>query len=243
LKRLVSFILGSFRSNKDYLKKIYRITGFYPANIHCYQQALRHHSASKRISSDGSKDSNERLEYLGDAILNAIIANYLFGKFPYKDEGFLTQLRSKIVSRESLNDLAIKIGLSPLVEYDRKALHNITVRNSIFGNALEAFIGAVFLDSGYESARKFILDKIIKYHIDIDKLQATETNFKGRLIEYGQKLNKQIEFDVDEVINSNQKIFNVKILIDRVLMGQAESASKKKAEQLASEKAYIALGI
>jgi ribonuclease-3 len=171
-----------------------------------------------------------------------VIAEYLFKKYPYKDEGFLTELRSKIVSRVSLNDLALKIGLSELVEYDRKSMQNINVRNSIFGNALEAFIGAIFLDGGFSLAKKFILKKIIT-HIDLDTLQHVEKNYKGRLIEWGQRQNALVEFDTQEDNSRKQRIFTIKVLVNGSVLGVAEHISKKKAEQLAAEKVSESLGI
>jgi len=196
---------------------------------------------SKTIHENGTRNSNERLEYLGDSVLNTVIAELLFNRFPYKNEGFLTEMRSKIVSRESLNELAIKIGLNNIVEFDKRAI-GFNTKNSIFGNALEAFIGAVFLDRGFYTAKKFIRQKLIT-HIDIDKLQNTETNFKGRLIEWAQKNNKVIEFESEENTNQRQKIFKIRILIDRVVMSEAEHISKKKAEQIASQKASENIGV
>ncbi|MCG9879476.1 MAG: ribonuclease III [Bacteroidia bacterium] len=221
--------------------KIKNITGFTPSRIKPYEQALRHHSVSKTIHNSGSKDSNERLEFLGDAMLNAIVAEYLFLKYPFKDEGFLTQLRSKIVSRESLNELAIKINLNQIVEYDRKALQNITLRNSIFGNALEAFLGAIFLDAGFKGCKKFIVDNLLRFHIDVDKLQVTETNYKGRLIEFAQKNNKIIDFEVEEIPDGRNKIYKVCVKYNGEFKGEAQHISKKKAEQMAAEKSFEAI--
>lgn len=209
-----------------------------PNGLIAYEQALRHHSVSRTIHHNGYKDSNERLEYLGDAMLNAIVAEFLFKKYPFKDEGFLTQLRSKIVSRESLNDLAIKIHLNLLVEYDRKAMQNINLRNSIFGNALEAFIGAIFLDAGFDGCKKFIVDNLLRFHIDVDKLQFTETNYKGRLIEYAQKNNKPIDFEVLETLDGKNKIYQITVKFDGEEKGNAQHTSKKKAEQMAAQKTF-----
>ena len=208
-----------------------------PFNLSCYQQSLRHHSSANKIHNSGSKDSNERLEYLGDAVLNSVVAEYLFKKYPYKDEGFLTELRSKIVSRVSLNDLALKIGLSNLVEYDKKSMQNINVRNSIFGNALEAFVGAIFLDKGYNKSRYFIIEKLIRHHVDVDKLQQTEKNFKGRLIEFTQKAGMNLDFNVSELSHGKQKIYKLSVVINNKVFGEAEHTNKKQAEQQASEKA------
>jgi len=226
------------KSDKQLSVQIKKITGFYPNNLAGYKQSLRHHSVSQKIHHSGSKNSNERLEFLGDAVLNAIISEYIFKKYPYKDEGFLTQLRSKIVSRESLNNLAQKIGLSLLVEYDKKALQNVSLRNSIFGNALEAFIGAVFIDRGFTACKKFIIKVLLLHHLDIDKLEETETNFKGRLIEFCQKQNLQLDFESKETLENKLKLFRIKVLINRELLGVAEHSSKKKAEQMAAQKTF-----
>lgn len=225
-----------FSAKRKLFQNIYQITGFHPTKITCYEQALRHHSVSEKIHQSGTKNSNERLEYLGDAILNGVIADYLFKKFPFKEEGFLTEMRSKIVSRASLNDLALKIGLSKLVEYDKRSMQNVNLRNSIFGNALEAFIGAIFLDKGFDKTRWFITEKLIRFHIDVDKLKETETNFKGRLIEYSQKLDKPVEFEVLEEVINKQKIYTARILIGRVVFGEAKHTNKKQAEQMAAQK-------
>ncbi len=241
IRFLSGLYLCYFSSKKELYKHIKHITGFSPLNMICYEQALRHHSASATIHQNGSRDSNERLEYLGDSVLNTIVAQLLFNRFPFKDEGFLTEMRSKIVSRESLNELAIKIGLNHIVMYDKRAINNHN-KNSIFGNALEAFIGAVFLDAGFYTARTFILEKLLS-HIDIDKLQHTETNFKGRLIEWAQRNSKQVEFENTEEMDRKQKIYKVRVLLDRVLMGEAENLSKKKAEQMASQKALEMLSV
>lgn len=233
--------LSTLSNHKKTYNNIRRITGFFPGVVACYIQALRHHSASNTIHQNGSRDSNERLEYLGDSVLNTVVAEMLFNRFPYKNEGFLTEMRSKIVSRESLNDLAIKIGLSQIVQYDKRAI-GIHTKNSIFGNALEAFIGAIFLDGGFELAKKFILRKLIT-HIDLDMLQFTEKNFKGRLIEWSQKNNQPVEFETHEDQNRKQRLFTIKVLVDGNVLGKAEHISKKKAEQLAAEKACESLGV
>lgn len=235
------FLKYYFSTNRVLFIRLKQITGLTPYNLSCYQQSLRHHSTANKIHNSGSKDSNERLEYLGDAVLNSVVAEYLFKKYPYKDEGFLTELRSKIVSRVSLNDLALKIGLSKLVEYDKKSMQNINLRNSIFGNALEAFIGAIFLDQGYKKSKYFIIEKLIRFHIDVDKLQQTEKNFKGRLIEFTQKAGMNLDFNVTELAHGKQKIYKLTVIIDDKVFGEAEHTNKKQAEQQASEKALLNL--
>ena len=240
-KSFTGFYFSNFSKHKLLYREIKNILGFSPTRLSCYFQALRHHSKSVTVHENGTRNSNERLEYLGDSVLNTVVAELLFNRFPYKNEGFLTEMRSKIVSRESLNDLAIKIGLNSIVEFDKRAI-GLNTKNSIFGNALEAFIGAVFLDQGFYTAKRFIKQKLLT-HIDIDKLQITETNFKGKLIEWAQKSNKVIEFESEESTIQRQKIYKIRVLIDRVLMGDAEHISKKKAEQIASQRASETLGV
>jgi ribonuclease III len=230
-----------FSEHKLVYRSLCKITGFNPVKLRCYLQALRHHTASNTIHQNGIRNSNERLEYLGDSVLNTVVAQLLFVRFPYKDEGFLTEMRSKIVSRESLNDLALKIGLNELVAYDKRAV-GMQLKGAIFGNALEAFIGAVFLDRGFYGAKQFIYKKLLT-HIDIDKLEFTEKNFKGKLIEWTQKNNRTIDFESDEEISRKQKIYKVRVKVDGEEYGAAEHLSKKKAEQLASEKACEHLNI
>ncbi|MES2779596.1 MAG: ribonuclease III [Bacteroidota bacterium] len=234
LPLLSGIYFSYFSEHKAVYRKVAKISGTFPVNFDCYLQALRHHSMSSTIHQNGSRNSNERLEYLGDSVLNTIIADMLFNRFPFKDEGFLTEMRSKIVSRESLNDLAMKIGLNEIVAYDRRAVGQ-NIKGSIFGNALEAFIGAIFLDKGFFGAKAFIKKKLLT-HIDVDKLEFTEKNFKGKLIEWVQKNNKVIDFESDEEITRKQKIYKVRVKIDGEEYGSAEHLSKKKAEQLASEK-------
>jgi len=238
LRGLLTHLKPRTSDQRKFALKIKGITGYLPSSLKPYEQALRHHSVSRTIHHTGSKDSNERLEFLGDAMLNSIVAEFLFKKYPFKDEGFLTQLRSKIVSRESLNELAIKIHLNLLVEYDRKALQNINLRNSIFGNALEAFLGAIFLDRGFDGCKKFIVDNLLRFHIDVDKLQTTESNFKGRLIEYAQKNNKPIEFEVEEIQDGKNKIYQITVKYAGEVKGKAQHTNKKKAEQMAAQKTF-----
>lgn len=237
----VDLYLIRFSKHKDTYKKICAITGFVPRNIICYMQALRHHSVSSTVHENGQRDSNERLEYLGDSVLNTVVAELLFIRYPYKQEGFLTEMRSKIVSRNSLNDLSLKIGLKELLHIDKKML-GMNTRNTIYGNALEAFVGAIYLDAGYTGARRFIYKKLL-VHIDLDSLQSKETNFKGRLIEWGQKAGKNVSFDTEEFVSQKQKIYKISVVVDGNTIAMSENISKKKAEQLAAEKVFEQLHI
>ncbi|MEM1136912.1 MAG: ribonuclease III [Bacteroidota bacterium] len=218
------------------MRAVRNIVGTAPFNIELYKLAMKHTSVAK-LNEKGVKESNERLEYLGDAILGAVVAEYLFKKYPYREEGFLTEIRSRIVNRESLNRLANKIGLSQLVEFDGKKKSSIT-HKSLFGDAMEAFIGAVYLDMGFRFCKRFIIRKLIMPHYDLNQLIETTNNFKSTIIEWCQKYNRQITFNViEEVGAKHKKQFKVKLKIDEEDISEGFGLSKKKAEQDAARKA------
>lgn len=229
-------------SDRKYVKKLKNLLGFIPGNLSLYRMAFRHKSIATNVKK-GVKNSNERLEFLGDAVLGSVVAEVLFKLYPYKDEGFLTELRSKIVSRVNLNALARKMGFEQLVEYDNRMVSN-TRQGSLLGDAFEALIGAVYLDKGYEFTKDFLINHIIKSHIDIHKLEQTETNFKSKLIEWCQRHGKDVSFDlVENQEGESNKLFSVHAIIDGEVMGLGKEFSKKNAEKLAAEKACEALGI
>lgn len=212
--------------------------GFTPRNADLYKQAFRHHSASTRYDVKEGRISNERLEYLGDAVLSSIIAEVLFSTYPTKGEGFLTELRAKIVSRENLCELARKIGIEDYLEYDKSIRGNRQIIRAISGNAFEALIGAIYLDKGYDFTKKFISKRIITPHIDIHHLADKEINFKSKLIEWCQKNRKTIAFEaLEERKQGKQKSYLVSVVIDGEEFGRGEDFSKKKAEQIAASKA------
>ncbi len=212
--------------------------GFTPRNADLYKQAFRHHSASTRYDVKEGRISNERLEYLGDAVLSSIIAEVLFSTYPTKGEGFLTELRAKIVSRENLCELARKIGIEDYLEYDKSIRGNRQIIRAISGNAFEALIGAIYLDKGYDFTKKFISKRIINPHIDIHHLADKEINFKSKLIEWCQKNRKNIAFEaLEERKQGKQKSYLVSVVIDGEEFGRGEDFSKKKAEQIAASKA------
>ncbi len=230
-----SYIKSYFSSDKELYSSIKNIFGFYPGNINLYKLALRHKSATaKKIN--GLKINNERLEYLGDAILSAIVADYLFRRFPYKDEGFLTQMRSKIVSRSSLNKLSRKLGLQKLVvSADIQPIQP----KSVGGDAFEAFIGAVFLDKGYNFAKNILLTRIIGVHFDVEQLVEEEVSYKSRIIEWSQKEKRDLQFKVlKQVGEKNKRQYVVSVLIDNKTFATSQDYSIKGAERLAAEKAW-----
>jgi ribonuclease-3 len=226
IRRLIS-------KHKDLYQSIKNLLGFYPTNIRLYLLAFRHRSVATEIK-EGVKDSNERLEFLGDAILGAVVAEYLFSRFPYKDEGFLTEMRSKMVSRSYLNKLAMKLGINRLVQYNQ----NAKVYKSIYGDTLEALIGAIYLDKGFNFTKKLILNRIVKYYVDVEELEQKEINFKSKLINWAQKNKHSIFFDAtEETAADKQKYYRVIVLINDEPKGEAIGLSKKSAEQSAAENA------
>ncbi len=214
--------------------------GFYPNNLSVYKLAFSHRSNAEEHPS-GLKLSNERLEYLGDAILGAVVAELLFKKFPFKEEGFLTEMRSKIVNRENLNKLALKLGID---HYMIGSIDPAAKSRSVYGDAFEALIGAVYIDKGYEVTRKLILHRFIKHHIDVEELEQLEKNFKSKLINWGQRERKNVEFEfLEEVDNGGKRLLRVRVLVDQAEFARGEDYSKKRAEQIAAQRACEALGI
>jgi ribonuclease-3 len=204
---------------------------------------MRHSSAGTE-QLKGYVESNERLEYLGDAVLGMVVAEYLFTKYPLKDEGFLTEIRSRLVNRESLNNLARKIGLSDLIEYNGVQNTKSQSFKSIYGNALEALVGAVFLDKGYKFCRVFILKKLIIPHFDLTHVIENDQNFKSKIIEWSQKESKNVSFKVVEADSDKHfKRFEAKVLLNKKTIGTGYGLTKKKAEQDAAEKSCKALKI
>ena len=200
-------------SGKDLYHSIKNIFGFNPRNIHLYKLAFRHKSANKDVN--GIKINNERLEYLGDAVLSSVIADFLFKKFPYKGEGFLTEMRSKIVCRTNLNKLSRKMGLDKLIESSPEIKSS---SKSMRGDAFEAFIGALYLDKGYDFAKRIIIKRIVNIHIDIDALEHLDTNFKSKLIEWAQKEKKEVDFRlIDEKNGKASKQYEVEIFGDKTM--------------------------
>lgn len=227
----VSYCLNYFSSDKELFVALKNILGFYPGNINLYKLAFAHKSAGKE-GVKGLTFSNERLEYLGDAIIEACISVHLYKMYPFKDEGFLTQMRAKIVSRETFKALALKIGLDDLLQH-RSGNH---VYQSIYGDAFEALVGAIYLDKGYSRASSFLVNRILQNHIDVEELERTEVNFKGKLLNWAQKERKKVFFQMHNDIQDGRMI-TVSLLIDDELIATASEYSKKKAEMTASEKA------
>lgn len=225
-----------FRKDKEPYLQLKRILGFCPDDIRIYQTALRHKSSNQK---DGDHRNNERLEFLGDAVLGTVVADILFEKYPNKQEGYLTTLRSKLVKRETLNRLAEQIGLDKLVDFSgrRTSAHNSYMN----GNAFEAFVGAIYLDKGYKHVQRFIKNEVFGKYMDIEKVANTEENYKSKLIEWCQKYQLEIQFDIINaqiLADNNTTLFTSRIRIENTYCGTGKGYTKKESHQEAAKKAY-----
>ncbi len=237
LKSLFKLLFSSDQQEKNLIRSLRNLLGFYPGNISVYQLAFSHRSIS-RETDNGVPLSNERLEYLGDAVLGAVVADMLFKKFPYRDEGFLTEMRSRIVSRENLKNLAVKIGIDELLQ---KEATPGTYR-SMYGDAFEALIGAIYLDKGYSKTQNFILERIIRIHVDLHEIEQTEKNFKSLILNWGQREKHTIVFETVEE-EQKDRLIKVRLLVDDNEVAVGVDFVKKKAEQIAAQAACTALGL
>ena len=235
VKRFFNLFKKRSANDKRLITAIKNIVGSKPLNLSLYQLAVIHTSKARK-SKIGIKESNERLEYLGDAVLGTVIADYLFKKYPFKDEGFLTTVRSRIVNREALNTLGKKVGLNQLVQYDKSKRSKLS-HKSLYGDTLEALVGAVYLDKGYRYCQKFVLNKLIIPYFNINELVHSDTNFKSKIIEFAQRKNKTVRFEIVNVTSDrHHKEFTAQVYLDEKALGVGYGHSKKKAEQGASEK-------
>lgn len=235
LRNQVDKIRLLFHKDRESYFCFYKILGFFPRNIRFYEQALLHKSTSIR-SEKGRPLNNERLEFLGDAILDAIVGDIVYKHFEGRREGFLTNTRSKIVQRETLNKLAVEIGLDKLVKYStRSSSHN----SYMYGNAFEAFIGAIYLDQGYERCKQFMEKKILKNYIDLDKMSRKEVNFKSKLIEWSQKTKMEVSFElIEQFLDQDYNpMFHTEVRIESLSAGTGTGYSKKESQQNAAQMA------
>lgn len=238
--RILKIPRGKTTNDQKLIRAIQNIAGLTPSNLELYRLATLHSSIAQE-NKHGLKESNERLEYLGDAILGAAVADYLFKKFPFKPEGFLTEIRSRLVNRDALNQLARKIGVANIVQFDNKNAH---LQQVILGNTLEAIVGAIYLDKGFLRTRKFVIDKMIAPNYDIEELVNSNSNFKSKIIEWAQHEGKEVRFEIVNVAKArNHKEFTAQVLVDNEPKGTGYGNSKKKAEQDAAFKTCEMLGI
>ncbi|MEZ5103437.1 MAG: ribonuclease III [Draconibacterium sp.] len=235
VRKIVQRIKLFSSSRKEFYLFLKNLLGFYPQNLKLYDLAFIHKSASI-IDSQGKYINNERLEYLGDAILGAVIADFLYNRFPQEDEGFLTKNRSKLVNRTFLTNLTYEMGLNIFI--DSNTTKNID-KSHIYGDALEALIGAIYLDKDYQTAKYFITKKILSQFVNLNEIEQNDSNFKSQLIEWSQKNKKELEFETTEEISekSKQPRFIAVVKVDNIKIGEGTGASKKEAQQSAARKA------
>ena len=226
---------------KEFYSYIRNLTGHSPIKFKLYDIAFIHKSASY-VDKMGNIVNNERLEYLGDAVLGTIVAEYLYNRFPFKDEGFLTQLRSRVVNRSFLTQLTFKMKLN---RYVISNANSVSESSHLYGDLLEAFIGAIYLDCGYAVTKKFVIKKIFNQHVDIQAMERTDNNFKSQLIEWGQKMKQEVEFKtVNNPDSGSEKMpFLTEACIDGKVMGKGEGFSKKEAQQNAAQQALEKLSL
>lgn len=218
-------------------EQLSNMLGIKPGNLQLYRSALSHRSVKETPD-----ENNERLEFLGDAILSAVVADYLFKLYPYKGEGFLTEMRSKMVNRQQLNDIALKMGLRKLTFYNK--FDNALKGSQIFGNTLEALIGAVYLDKGYPKTQSWILKQIVIPHLFMEDLELIDINLKNKLIGWANKNGKTITFETaDEKLEGNRRVFTMNAVLDGEIFAQGKAGNKKDASQIAAQVAIEKLGL
>jgi ribonuclease-3 len=236
----LQFIINLFSGNpalKNFKKQLVNILGFTPGDTALYRTALSHRSVR-----EGADENNERLEFLGDAVLSSIIAHYLFRKYPYKGEGFLTEMRSKMVNRQKLNEIALKMGLKKITFYNKS--DNALKISQIFGNTLEALIGAVYLDKGYKKTQRWVEEYIIMPHLFADDLESIEINIKNKLYGWANKNGKSVEFaTLNESVENGRRLFTIAATVDGQIIAQAKGFNKKDAGHIAAQMAVEKLGL
>jgi ribonuclease III len=232
------FLKNLFNSKHKTLKShVKNVLGVTPGKIVLYEAALSHRSVK-----ENPEDNNERLEYLGDAVLSTIIADYLFKKYPYKGEGFLTEMRSKMVNRQQLNDIAVKMGLKKLTIYNK--FDNSLKSSQIFGNTLEAVVGAVYLDKGYAYTKNWVNKRIILPYLFVDDLEQIDINLKNKLIGWASKNGKSLEFEtLEEKMEGGRRIFTIGAVLDGEVIAKGKAFNKKDASQIAAQQAIEKLNL
>lgn len=224
-------------NDSSFEKQLKNVLGIRSGNILLYRTAMSHRSVKETAD-----ENNERLEYLGDAVLSAIVADYLFKRYPYKGEGFLTEMRSKMVNRQQLNDIALKMGLRKLTFYNK--FDNALKGSQIFGNTLEALVGAVYLDKGYTKTHNWVLKQIVIPHMFVDDLELIDINLKNKLIGWANKNGKALSFELaEEKMEGSRRLFTINAMLDGQLLAQGKGYNKKDASQVAAQVAIEKLSL
>jgi ribonuclease-3 len=235
----VQVLRNLFKKGDDtsFQKQLKNVLGIKSGNVLLYRTALSHRSVKETPD-----ENNERLEYLGDAVLSAIVADYLFKRYPYKGEGFLTEMRSKMVNRQQLNDIALKMGLRKLTFYNK--FDNALKGSQIFGNTLEALVGAVYLDKGYLKTHNWVLKQIVIPHMFVDDLELIDINLKNKLIGWANKNGKALTFELaDEKMEGSRRLFTINAMLDGQLLAMGKGYNKKDASQVAAQVAMEKLNL
>jgi ribonuclease-3 len=233
-------ILDRFIGNQSriaFKKNLRNVLGFVPGKTALYKAALTHRSVR-----DSADENNERLEYLGDAILSGIIADFLFKKYPYKEEGFLTEMRSKMVNRNKLNEIALKMGIKKITVFNK--FDNSLKISQIFGNTLEALVGAIYLDKGFKKTQLWVQERMIMPHLFMEDLENLEINHKNKLYGWANKNGKSLEFEtLNEKIEGGRRLFTIGAVVNGELIAEAKAYNKKDASQVAAAIALEKLGL
>jgi len=234
---LIRKIFRKSSAKPSFTSQLQNVLGIKPGNFSLYQTALSHRSIK-----EGADENNERLEYLGDAVLSAIIADYLFKRYPYKGEGFLTEMRSKMVNRQQLNEVALKMGLKRITMYNK--FDNALKSSQIFGNTLEAVVGAVYLDKGYRKTQQWVLKRIVIPHLFVEDLEQIDINLKNKLIGWASKNGKNLGFEtVHEKLENGRRVFTIAAVLDGEVLSEGRGYNKKDASQIAAQLAIEKLGL
>jgi len=238
LRFIFKFYNFFLSEDKEFTRRLRQLIGFVPARLAIFKLAFSHKSTSSE--KEYAIQNNERLEYLGDAVLGTIVAEYLFKKYPNSDEGFLTKMRSKIVKRKSLNQIGDKMGLDVLLsEYN-----NTRLSRSMLGNAVEALVGAVYLEKGYVGTKRFVVRKILRSYVDVHELETLDDNYKSQLLEWCQKNGQKVDYKLLARYKFEKRDrFKVAVMVNGKKIATADDFNKKSAEQTASEKAMHTMGI
>lgn len=233
IHQLISF----FKQSSDFEKNLIHLIGYRTTSILLFQTALNHRSVK-----DNPSENNERLEFLGDSVISTVVADYLFKKYAYRGEGFLTEMRSKMVNRQQLNSIALQMGLKKMTRFNK--LDNGLRTSQIFGNTLEALVGAIYLDKKYDFTRKWIVEKMIQPHLFMDDLELIDINIKNKIIGWALKQGKQVDFVLaGEQLEGRRRLFTINVVLDGEVVASQKGFTKKDASQIAAQKAIELLGI
>jgi ribonuclease-3 len=236
VKRRINQFISLFKKT-GFNADLKHLIGYRTSNILLFQTALNHRSVK-----DNPTENNERLEFLGDAVIGTVVADYLFKKYPYKGAGFLTEMRSKMVNRAQLNNIAVQMGLRKMTRFNK--LDGGLRTSQIFGNTLEALVGAIYLDKQYDFTKKWIVERMIQPYLFMDDLELIDINIKNKIIGWALKQGKQIDFVLaGEQLEGRRRLFTINVVLDGEVVASQKGFTKKDASQLAAQKAIEALGI